>query len=160
MARGINKVILVGTLGKDPEVRYSQAGAALTSISVATNESWKDKNGEKQERTEWHRVKFFGRLAEIAGEYLKKGSQVYIEGSLRTEKYTDKAGVEKYSTDIIANEMQMLGGRPDGAARSEGGPERAPRASGGGGYGDQGERAARPAAPPMDNDFADDDIPF
>src|SRR5207344_1190294 len=114
MARGVNKVILVGTLGKDPEVRYSQAGAAMTSVSVATNESWKDKNGEKQERTEWHRVKFFGRLAEIAGEYLKKGGQVYIEGSLRTEKYTDKQGVEKYSTDIIANEMQMLGGRQDG----------------------------------------------
>ena len=113
MARGINKVILVGTLGKDPEIRYSQAGAALTSVSVATNEVWKDKNGEKQERTEWHRVKFFGRLAEIAGEYLKKGGQVYIEGSLRTEKYTDKQGVEKYSTDIIANEMQLLGGRPD-----------------------------------------------
>src|SRR5207342_3804634 len=117
MARGINKVILVGTLGKDPEVRYSQAGAAMTSVSVATNESWKDKvTGEKQERTEWHRVKFFGRLAEIAGEYLKKGGQVYIEGSLRTEKYTDKQGVEKYSTDIIASEMQMLGGRPEGGS--------------------------------------------
>jgi single-strand DNA-binding protein len=161
MARGVNKVILIGTLGKDPEVRYAQSGSALASVSVATNESWKDKNGEKQERTEWHRVKFFGRLAEIAGEYLKKGSQVYIEGSLRTEKYTDKAGVEKYSTDIIANEMQMLGGRPDGASRSEGG-ERAPRpaASGGGGYGDQGGRASRPAAPPMNDDFPDDDIPF
>ncbi len=161
MARGVNKVILIGTLGKDPEVRYAQSGSALASVSVATNESWKDKNGEKQERTEWHRVKFFGRLAEIAGEYLKKGSQVYIEGSLRTEKYTDKAGVEKYSTDIIANEMQMLGGRPDGASRGEGG-ERAPRpaASGGGGYGDQGGRASRPAAPPMNDDFPDDDIPF
>ena len=113
MARGVNKVILVGTLGKDPETRSSQAGGALATVSIATNETWKDKNGEKQERTEWHRVKFFGRLAEIAGEYLKKGSQVYIEGSLRTEKYTDKQGVEKYSTDIIANEMQMLGGRPD-----------------------------------------------
>ena len=121
MARGINKVILVGTLGKDPEVRYSQGGSALTSISVATNESWKDKQtGEQKERTEWHRVKFFGRLAEIAGEYLKKGGQVYIEGSLRTEKYTDKQGVEKYSTDIIASEMQMLGGRPEGS-RSVGG---------------------------------------
>ncbi len=170
MARGVNKVILIGTLGKDPEVRYAQSGSALASVSVATNESWKDKNGEKQERTEWHRVKFFGRLAEIAGEYLKKGSQVYIEGSLRTEKYTDKAGVEKYSTDIIANEMQMLGGRPEGsresgsASRSEsGGGERpaAARPSGGGSYGDQGGRAAsRPAPPPMDNDFPDDDIPF
>ena len=173
MARGVNKVILIGTLGKDPEVRYAQSGSALASVSVATNESWKDKNGEKQERTEWHRVKFFGRLAEIAGEYLKKGSQVYIEGSLRTEKYTDKAGVEKYSTDIIANEMQMLGGRPDGsrdsgsAARSEsgGGGERSERAparapSGGGAYGGGGERAARPAPAPMNDDFHDDDIPF
>ena len=162
MARGVNKVILIGTLGKDPEVRYAQSGSALASVSVATNESWKDKNGEKQERTEWHRVKFFGRLAEIAGEYLKKGSQVYIEGSLRTEKYTDKAGVEKYSTDIIANEMQMLGGRPDASRSDAGGGERTERAarpSGGGAYGG-GERAARPAAPPMNDDFPDDDIPF
>jgi single-strand DNA-binding protein len=159
MARGVNKVILIGTLGKDPEVRYAQSGSALASVSIATNESWKDKNGEKQERTEWHRLKFFGRLAEIAGEYLKKGSQVYVEGSLRTDKYTDKQGVERYTTDIIVNEMQMLGGRPEGASRSEG-SERAPRASAGGGYGDQGERAARPAAPPMDSDFPDDDIPF
>ena len=143
MARGVNKVILVGTLGKDPEVRYSQAGAAMTSISVATNESWKDKvTGEKQERTEWHRVKFFGRLAEIAGEYLKKGGQVYIEGSLRTEKYTDKQGVEKYSTDIIANEMQMLGGRGEGAGAGGGGGggyERSERSSGGYGGGGGGE---------------------
>jgi len=163
MARGVNKVILIGTLGKDPEVRYAQSGSALASISLATNESWKDKNGEKQERTEWHRVKFFGRLAEIAGEYLKKGSQVYIEGSLRTEKYTDKAGVEKYSTDIIANEMQMLGGRPEaGGSREAGGAERpsgaARPAGGGGGYG--GERSARPAPQPLADDFPDDDIPF
>jgi single-strand DNA-binding protein len=166
MARGVNKVILVGTLGKDPEVRYSQAGAALTSISVATNESWKDKNGEKQERTEWHRVKFFGRLAEIAGEYLKKGGQVYIEGSLRTEKYTDKQGVEKYSTDIIANEMQMLGGAPGGADRAErSGGERAQ--GGGAGYGGgRGDSAPRggggaPASSPRnDEPFPDDDIPF
>ncbi len=166
MARGINKVILVGTLGKDPEVRYSQSGSALTSVSIATNESWKDKNGEKQERTEWHRVKFFGKLAEIAGEYLKKGGQVYIEGSLRTEKYTDKQGVEKYSTDIIANEMQMLGGRMDG-----GGGERAPRESGGGeGYGNRGGGAPRgggnsgggnaPSPSRNEDPFPDDDIPF
>ncbi len=169
MARGINKVILVGTLGKDPEVRYSQSGSALTSVSIATNESWKDKNGEKQERTEWHRVKFFGKLAEIAGEYLKKGGQVYIEGSLRTEKYTDKQGVEKYSTDIIADQMQMLGGRMDG-----GGGDRAPRESSGGGegYGNRGGGSSAPrgggnsgggSAPmPSRNDepFPDDDIPF
>ena len=122
MARGINKVILVGNLGNDPEVRYSQGGSAITTVSVATSESWKDKQtGEAQERTEWHRVKFFGRLAEIAGEYLKKGRQVYIEGSLRTEKYTDKNGVERYSTDIIANEMQMLGGSPGGEGGMGGG---------------------------------------
>ena len=162
MARGVNKVILVGTLGKDPEVRYSQAGAAMTSISVATNESWKDKvTGEKQERTEWHRVKFFGRLAEIAGEYLKKGGQVYIEGSLRTEKYTDKQGVEKYSTDIIANEMQMLGGRPEGAGG--GSYERSERSSGGyGGGAARGAPAAAVASPGSRHDepFPDDDIPF
>jgi len=159
MARGVNKVILVGTLGKDPEVRYSQAGAALTSVSIATNESWKDKNGEKQERTEWHRVKFFGRLAEIAGEYLKKGGQVYIEGSLRTEKYTDKQGVEKYSTDIIANEMQMLGGSPGGerGERSER-PQRSAPAYGAA----EGSRASAgaSAAPSRVDDFPDDDIPF
>jgi single-strand DNA-binding protein len=164
MARGVNKVILVGTLGKDPEVRYSQAGAAMTTVSVATNESWKDKNGEKQERTEWHRVKFFGRLAEIAGEYLKKGGQVYIEGSLRTEKYTDKQGVEKYSTDIIAQEMQMLGGRPEGAG---GGNydrgERGERSGGGSSYGGASRAPASAVASPgsrHDEPFPDDDIPF
>jgi single-strand DNA-binding protein len=161
MARGINKVILVGTLGKDPEVRYSQAGAAMTSVSVATNESWKDKNGEKQERTEWHRVKFFGRLAEIAGEYLKKGGQVYIEGSLRTEKYTDKQGVEKYSTDIIANEMQMLGGMPGGAERGERGERSERPQRGAGGYGSERSGAAAPmSANRSEEPFPDDDIPF
>ena len=165
MARGVNKVILVGTLGKDPEVRYSQAGAAMTSISVATNESWKDKvTGEKQERTEWHRVKFFGRLAEIAGEYLKKGGQVYIEGSLRTEKYTDKQGVEKYSTDIIANEMQMLGGRAEGAGAGAGGGsyERSERSAGGYGGGASRAPAGAVASPGSRHDepFPDDDIPF
>jgi len=174
MARGINKVILVGNLGNDPETRYSQSGSAITTISVATSESWKDKNGEQQERTEWHRVKFFGRLAEIAGEYLKKGRQVYIEGSLRTEKYTDKNGVEKYATDIIANEMQMLGGMPgEGGERParSGGGERSARPAGGGqrgggdygasrGGGDYGSRGG--SAPPSRNDdpFPDDDIPF
>lgn len=139
MARGINKVIIVGNLGNDPEVRYAQSGAAITTISVATSENWKDKDGNPQERTEWHRVKFFGKLAEIAGEYLKKGRQVYVEGSLRTEKYTDKSGVEKYSTDIIANEMQMLGGNP-GMGGGEDGGERPARSSGGGGYGGGGGR--------------------
>jgi single-strand DNA-binding protein len=167
MARGINKVIIVGNLGNDPETRYTASGTAITSLSIATSESWTDKqSGEKQERTEWHRVKLFGRLAEIAGEYLKKGRQVYIEGSLRTDKYTDKSGVEKYSTDIIASEMQMLGGGGEGSAggggfqreRPQGGqrPQGAPRG------GDHGGSAARPSAPPADagNSFDDDDIPF
>ena len=112
MARGINKVILVGNLGNDPEVRYSANGAAIANISIATKESWKDKNtGEQQERTEWHRVVMFNRLGEIAGEYLRKGSQVYIEGKLQTRKWQDQSGNDRYSTEIVANEMQMLGGR-------------------------------------------------
>ena len=162
MARGINKVILVGNLGNDPDVKATQGGTTITTISVATSEQWKDKQtGQAQERTEWHRVKFFGRLAEIAGDYLKKGSQVYIEGSLRTDKYTDKNGVERYTTDIIANEMQMLGGKGGG----EGG--------GGGNY-ERGSRPApaqrREAAPSRSSAPApsagfddvpfDDDIPF
>lgn len=122
MARGINKVILVGTLGADPEARYPSGGGGgttITSVRLATNESWTDKQGQKQERTEWHRVKFFGKLAEIAAEYLRKGSQVYVEGSLRTDKYTDRDGNERYSTDIIASEMQMLGGRSQGDSQGE-----------------------------------------
>ena len=116
MARGINKVILVGNLGADPETRYMPNGNAVTSIRIATSESWKDKQtGEQQERTEWHRVEFFARLAEIAGEYLKKGSQVYIEGKLRTDEY-EKEGVKRWSTKIIADEMQMLGSRGGGEA--------------------------------------------
>ena len=122
MARGINKVILVGNLGNDPETRYSQSGSAITTISVATSESWKDKNGEQQERTEWHRVKFFGRLAEIAGEYLKKGRPVYVEGRLKTRKWQDKDGKDNYTTEIVAEQMQLLGGREGGGG-------------GGGGYG-------------------------
>jgi single-strand DNA-binding protein len=164
MARGINKVILVGNLGADPETRYTANGGAITSIKVATSESWKDKQtGEMQERTEWHRVKFFGRLAEIAGEYLRKGRQVYIEGSIRTDKFTDKEGNDRYFTDIIASEMQMLGGNPGeggGGARSgggdrSGGGERGPR---GGGDNDRGPSQSR-QAPPAE-DFSDDDIPF
>jgi single-strand DNA-binding protein len=179
MARGINKVIIVGNLGADPETRYTGSGTAITSIRIATSEQWTDKqSGEKQERTEWHRVKLFGRLAEIAGEYLKKGRQVYIEGSLRTDKYTDKDGVERFSTDIIAAEMQMLGGNAGeggtgggggggnyqrsqgsgGGQRQGGGNQR----SGGGDYGNQrgGNDAPRSAPAPADNSFDDDDIPF
>jgi len=175
MARGINKVILVGNLGNDPDVKYTQSGMAVTRISLATTSVRNDRDGNKQERTEWHRVVFFGKLGEIAGEYLRKGSQVYVEGELRYDKYTGQDGVEKYSTDIVANEMQMLGGRGEGGGGGYGGdrPQRqqAPRQQGGGGgYGNQdqggyGQRpqrqapAQQPAAPPMD-DFADDDIPF
>lgn len=108
----VNKVILIGNLGKDPEVRYLPDGGAVTSISIATSETWKDKNGEKQEKTEWHRVIFFGKLAEIAGEYLKKGGSTYIEGRLQTRKWRDKDGNDKYTTEIVADRMQMLGGRP------------------------------------------------
>ena len=164
MARGVNKVILVGNLGADPETRYSASGTAMCTIRIATTDSWKDKQtGERQERTEWHRIKFFGRLAEIAGEYLKKGRQVYIEGSLRTDKYTDKDGVERYTTDVIANEMQMLGGQGEGGGggRGEGGgyPSRAPQGRpSGGAQGGGGGR--QPAPPPQDNGFEDDDIPF
>lgn len=112
MARGINKVILIGNLGKDPEIRYAPNGGAVANITLATSESWKDKaTGEKQERTEWHRVVFFGRLAEIAGEYLKKGAQVFIEGRLQTRKWQDKEGKDRYTTEVVANEMQMLGSR-------------------------------------------------
>ena len=137
MARGVNKVILVGNLGADPETRYTPSGTAITTIRIATSEAWKDKTtGEQQERTEWHRVKFFSRLAEIAGEYLKKGSQVYIEGKLRTEEY-EKDGVKRYSTDVIADEMQMLGSRAGagggegggGGERRERGPARGPQSA-------------------------------
>ncbi len=112
MARGVNKVILIGNLGKDPEIRYAPNGSAVANITLATYESWKDKtSGEKQEKTEWHRVVFFGRLAEIAGEYLKKGAQIYVEGRLQTRKWQDKDGKERYTTEVVAGEMQMLGSR-------------------------------------------------
>ncbi|UXA53940.1 single-stranded DNA-binding protein [Xanthomonas prunicola] len=180
MARGINKVILVGNLGNDPDTKYTQAGMAITRVSLATTSMRKDREGNNQERTEWHRVVFFGKLGEIAGEYLRKGSQVYVEGELRYDKYTGQDGVEKYSTDIVANEMQMLGGRGEGGGGGGMGGDRPQRAQaprqqgggggqGGGGYGgggggqDYAPRRQQPAqqqsAPPMD-DFADDDIPF
>ena len=121
MAKGINKVILVGHLGQDPELRYTQASAAIANISIATTESWTDKqSGQRQDRTEWHRVVFFNRLAEIVGEYLRKGSQVYIEGSLRTRKWQDQQGQDRYTTEIVASEMQMLGGRGDNAGGAAG----------------------------------------
>lgn len=167
-SRGINKVILVGNLGNDPDMKYANSGSAIARLSIATSEQWNDKNtGEKQERTEWHRVVFFGKLAEIAGEYLRKGSQVYIEGSLRTDKYTDANGIEKYSTDIVGREMQMLGGRSGGMNDNAGGAgfgaqqpnqqpaqqaQPKPQQS-------QPQQQPQQAAPVPSTDF-DDDIPF
>ncbi len=150
MARGVNKVILIGNLGKDPEVRYMPSGGAVANVTVATSDSWKDKQtGERQERTEWHNVVFFNRLAEIVGEYLRKGSKVYIEGSLRTRKWQDKNGMDRYTTEIVASEMQMLDSRGEGG--------------GGGGYRPQAAgkpaAAAQPAEAVADAPF-DDDIPF
>jgi single-strand DNA-binding protein len=147
MARGVNKVILVGNLGRDPEVRYMPSGNAVANVTLATTESWKDKQtGEKQERTEWHSVVFYSRLAEIAGEYLKKGSQVYVEGSLRTRKWQDKNGNDRYTTEIIASDMQMLGGR--GGSAGYGAADTAPSMA-----------EPAPAATGAAGDF-DDDIPF
>lgn len=172
MARGINKVILVGNLGADPEVRYTAGGSAIANISVATKDQWTDKQtGQKQEKTEWHRVKMFGRLAEIAGEYLKKGQQVYVEGALRYDKYTGKDGVERYTTDIVASDLQMLGGRggEGGSAGGGGGAYRERSQQGGGAPrqqsgDDYGSAPQRQSAPPPEmgggNQFDDDDIPF
>lgn len=149
MSRGINKVILVGHLGQDPEVKYMPSGSAVANVSVATSESWKDKSsGEQKDRTEWHRVVFYARLAEIVGEYLRKGSQVYVEGRLQTRKWQDQNGNDKYTTEIIASEMQMLGGRAGGGS--------APM---GGGAPQQQQPAQQNNAPAPSNDF-DDDIPF
>ncbi|MCC6203124.1 MAG: single-stranded DNA-binding protein [Gammaproteobacteria bacterium] len=151
MARGLNKVMLIGNLGADPEIRYTQSGGAVANIRLATAESWKDpKTGEQQERTEWHRVVMFGRLGEIAGEYLRKGSQVYIEGRIQTRKWTDKNNEERYTTEIVANEMQMLGGRGAGGGTAEGGGGQAPRA----------ERPAATSAPSHTAADFDDDVPF
>ncbi|MEI2417170.1 single-stranded DNA-binding protein [Orrella sp. JC864] len=160
----VNKVIIVGNLGRDPEVRYSPEGSAICNVSIATTSQWKDKNsGEKREETEWHRVVFYNRLAEIAGEYLKKGRSVYVEGRLKTRKWTDKENIERYTTEIVADQMQMLGGRGEGG---EGG------GYGGGGYGGESapraprpqQQAPRPAAQPAHNATnladMDDDIPF
>lgn len=140
----VNKVILIGHLGRDPEIRYSQDGAAITNVTIATSESWKDKSGEKQEKTEWHRVVFFGKLAEIAGEYLKKGSLVYVEGQLRTRKWQNKDGVDQYTTEINAREMKMLGGRVDKPAD-------------GTTYAQASQSAAKPGGSIAD---MEDDIPF
>lgn len=150
--RGVNKVILVGNIGKDPETRYSADGAAITNITIATSESWKDKIGEQQERTEWHRVVFFGKLAEIAGQYLKKGSQVYVEGALRTRKWQGQDGKDNYTTEVVANEMQMLGSKGGSGSNEYSQPV-------GGSNAARRNDAAPQSLPPNDG-FIDDDIPF
>src|SRR5438105_11492710 len=158
----VNKVILLGNLGRDPETRYTTGGDAVTNLNIATSEQWKDKSGEKQERTEWHRVVLFGRQAEIAGEYLKKGRSVYIEGRLQTRKYTDKDGVEKYSTEIVADRMQLLGGREGGAGGGD--VEFAGAAVGAGGGRREaaggGAAASKRGGAKKDREEVADDIPF
>ncbi|WP_100643527.1 single-stranded DNA-binding protein [Alteromonas facilis] len=176
-SRGVNKVILVGNLGNDPEIRYMPNGNAVANLSVATSESWKDQQGNMQERTEWHRVTMYRRLAEVAGEYLKKGSQIYLEGKLQTRKWQDQQGQDRYTTEIIADQMQMLGGRGEGAGQGQGqgGYQQRPQSQGQsqGGYQQAPSNNQRPPQqqsnqnqgnqpPPMsepDFDF-DDDIPF
>jgi len=159
----VNKVILIGNLGRDPETRYTTGGDAVTNIRLATTDTWKDKAGEKQEKTEWHRVVLFGRQAEIAGEYLKKGRSVYIEGRLQTKKYTDKDGVEKYSTEIVGDRMQLLGSK-DGGGGGGGDAEFSGAGSSGGGRREGGGATSgspKPASPAKKNvDDFDDDIPF
>lgn len=149
----VNKVILIGNLGRDPETRYMPDGGAVTNISIATTDTWKDKSGTKQEKTEWHRIGFFGKLAEIAGEYLKKGSQVYVEGRLQTRKWQDKDGVDKYTTEVIADRMQMLGSRPREAGERETAP------AGAGESKPEPKRAPGKATGGKFDDF-EDDIPF
>ena len=157
MARGVNKVILLGNLGADPETRYTASGSAVTNIRLATTDSWRDKqSGERQERTEWHRVVFFNRLAEVVAEYLRKGSQCYIEGRLQTRKWQGQDGQDRYSTEIVANEMQMVGGRGGGAPPPRGRDEDSSSAWPAGGS--AGSPPAAPKSGPPD-DF-DDDIPF
>lgn len=160
MARGINKVILIGNLGRDPELRYMPSGGAVVNITLATSESWKDKSsGESKERTEWHNVVFFNKLAEIVAQYLKKGSRVYVEGALRTRKWQDKDGQDRYSTEVVANDMQMLdarGGSSEGSSRNSG-QFSAPKQTEHQPPSAAGEHAS--AAPP-DDEFEDDDIPF
>jgi single-strand DNA-binding protein len=153
MARGVNKVTLIGNLGNDPEVRYSGNGNAVANVSLATAESWRDKDsGEQQERTEWHRVVFFGRLAEIVSEYLHKGSQIYVEGRLQTNKWQDKEGNDRYTTQIVANEMQMLGGRGGTSNNKEPAPESDDTV-------DSSPKKSQPIAKSPADDF-DEDIPF
>ncbi len=161
MARGVNKVIIVGNLGGDPETRYMPSGSAVTNFTVATNESWKDKQtGEQKERTEWHRVAMFNRLAEVAAEYLRKGSSVYVEGKLRTRKWQGQDGQDRYTTEIIADEMQMLGGRGEGGGGNfSGGARQSGGANQGSGNPGGGQGGGNAPPQPGPDDF-DDDIPF
>ena len=152
----VNKAILIGNLGKDPEVRYMPSGEAIANITLATTDTWKDKSGEKQERTEWHRVSFFGRQAEVVGEYLKKGSQIYVEGRIQTRKWQDKEGQDRYTTEIVADRMQMLGSKTSGGGSFEV-VENKPAASSSGGA--AAPAKAAPAAKGSFDNF-DDDIPF
>jgi single-strand DNA-binding protein len=161
----VNKVILLGNLGRDPETRYTTGGDAVTNLRIATSEQWKDKSGEKQERTEWHTVVLFGRTAEIAAEYLKKGRSVYIEGRLQTRKYTDKEGVEKYSTEVVADRMQLIGGAREGGGGSGGDADFGGAAGSGGGAPARREGGGKPAGGgggggKKNVDDFDDDIPF
>ncbi len=174
MARGVNKVILVGNLGRDPEIRYTPSGSAVANVTIATSDQWKDKQtGEQQERTEWHRIVFFNRLAEIVGEYLKKGAQIYIEGRLQTRKWQDQSGQDRYTTEIVANEMQMLGSRSGGGSQFGGDsnfggmgqsapdqdtPQAAPQKQAPAASTPPAQSA--PAAAPSAYDEFDDDIPF
>ena len=150
-SRGVNKVILIGHLGADPETRAMPSGTTVANIRMATTESFKDKSGEWQERTEWHNVALFGRMGEVAGEYLRKGSQVYVEGRLRTRKWQDKQGNDRYSTEVVANDMQMLGGRGGGSAGREGAEAREPR---------EAREPAEAVTSSTERDSFDDDIPF
>lgn len=161
MARGVNKVILIGNLGKDPEVKYFPSGGALCNVTIATSESWKDKTtGEQKERTEWHNVVFNNKLAEIAGQYLKKGSKVYVEGSLRTRKW-EKDGVDRYTTEVLVQEMQMLDGKPGGGGEGGGGYSRSSSYEKPAGAPQQRRESPAPQPAPMDDSgFSDDDIPF
>lgn len=154
MARGVNKVILIGNLGTDPEVRYTSSGSAVANLNLATSETWKDKqSGEQQDRTEWHRIVFFNRLAEIVGEYLRKGSKIYVEGSLRTRKWQDRNGIDRYTTEIIANEMHMLDSRAGGGNNNGGGYQQKS-------YSNDTSKQPEPSmAGDVKEDF-DDDIPF
>ncbi len=157
----VNKVILMGNLGRDPEVRYSPDGAAVCNVSIATTSSWKDKNsGERREETEWHRVVFYNRLAEIAGEYLKKGRPVYVEGRIKTRKWQNKEGVDQYTTEVVADNMQLLGGRDGGDGGSSGGNEGGSSAPRPAARAQQASRPAAPAAGGANLSDMDDDIPF